>query len=776
MRRKLQESEQQYRRITENITDVVWISDMNLRVTYVSPSIEKMTGETPEEVYRKPATKRIPLSSLIKLRAILAEELKKEKDPAVDKNRTRIIEAEHFKADGTLISISMNISFIRDKHGKPAGLQGITRDITENKRNEEALRGSEAKYRLLIENMNDSLVQLDKKGNIQLVNENLCGMFGYPENELIGQAGFKVLIHKDDQSIIKTEMKSMMSKSDKLAEPLEIRGIKKTGDAIWLRISGSVLRESDGKPNGSVFLMSDITRQKKGTIQLQSMNEALLAIKEASIRFAAKKNPEEIYPLIAETFQKLTGAASVTFSIYDPEKKCTSVKYAEIEKGLLKGLIQATGNKKILESDFPLSETVYNEMLENQIKKTDSMYEATFGSIPKSTGNLFKKIFSIESFLGIAFFIDDQLYGTSLVALDKNAKHVSEQILKSFAQIVAITLYRIRAEGELRESEEKYRMIVERANDGIEISQNDKIIFSNPRFADMLGYTADEIKNISFSDIFTGQALSELYSRFEKRQKGESEPHQYSTTFRKKDGTLIDVEVNYEITDYKGSPATFAIIRDITEYKKAEEKIRTLLKEKDLLLKETHHRIKNNMEVIKSLLALHASRLTDPKTSDILKDASGRVQSMSVLYDKLYRSDTYKELSIKTFLPPLINEIISLFPHDPPVKADINVEDIVLPSKLLSSIGIIINECITNSMKYAFSAGKEGKIDVSVYKKDSHAVIEYCDSGPGLPKTVDVDSSSGFGMKLIRILAEQIEAELDVERNGRTKYVLKVKV
>ncbi|MBN2780399.1 MAG: PAS domain S-box protein [Candidatus Marinimicrobia bacterium] len=123
----------------------------------------------------------------------------------------------------------------------------------------------------------------------------------------------------------------------------------------------------------------------------------------------------------------------------------------------------------------------------------------------------------------------------------------------------------------LKESEEKYRLIVENANDGIEITQQDKIIFANKRFSDMLGYTADEVKDIPFSRIFTEKAIFELKERETKRRKGETKTHHYETTFRKKDGSVINVSVNYDIIDFKGKPATFAIVRDITEQKQADE-------------------------------------------------------------------------------------------------------------------------------------------------------------------------------------------------------------
>ncbi|MFP4255906.1 MAG: PAS domain S-box protein, partial [Desulfobacterales bacterium] len=134
---QLRESEEKYRRIAENITDVVWTTDLNLNPTFVSSSVQKLLGETPEEHMRRTMEEKYPPDYLDKIYRLLAEELEKEKDPSCDKNRTRLIEVEHYKPDGSTIWVSMNISAIRDENGNLAGLQGVTRDVTERKKREQ---------------------------------------------------------------------------------------------------------------------------------------------------------------------------------------------------------------------------------------------------------------------------------------------------------------------------------------------------------------------------------------------------------------------------------------------------------------------------------------------------------------------------------------------------------------------------------------------------------------------------------------------------------------
>ena len=138
----LKESEEKYRRLAENSADVVWTMDLNLRTTYVSPSVERLLGETVDEHLNKSIAERLTPDSLERVYAIFKEELQNEQDPNIDKNRTRCVEVEHYKTDGSIIWAAMNVSFMRDEEGDIVGIQGVTRDITERIRAEEQLQKS----------------------------------------------------------------------------------------------------------------------------------------------------------------------------------------------------------------------------------------------------------------------------------------------------------------------------------------------------------------------------------------------------------------------------------------------------------------------------------------------------------------------------------------------------------------------------------------------------------------------------------------------------------
>ncbi len=211
---------------------------------------------------------------------------------------------------------------------------------------------------------------------------------------------------------------------------------------------------------------------------------------------------------------------------------------------------------------------------------------------------------------------------------------------------------------------------------------------------------------------------------------------------------------------------------DITESKFAEDKIKTLLAEKELMLKEVHHRIKNNMNTIAGLLLLQSYTLKEPAAVAALQDARNRVISMMVLYDKLYCSVDFHRISIREYIAPLVDEVVGNFPNKAIVKIEKYIDDFMLDAKKSSSLGIIINEVLTNIMKYAFTGRDNGKITVSARAVDGLATIVIEDDGNGIPESVDVAASRGFGLQLVDMLAKQLRGTIKIERVSGTRFVL----
>jgi PAS domain S-box-containing protein len=242
-------------------------------------------------------------------------------------------------------------------------------------------------------------------------------------------------------------------------------------------------------------------------------------------------------------------------------------------------------------------------------------------------------------------------------------------------------------------------------------------------------------------------------------------------------GKVISIRTTCVATPSNGKPTKLTgIFQDITEQKQKEETIKNLLAEKEVILKEIHHRIKNNMNTVSSLINIQADMIEDSKVKEILFDASARVHSMMILYDKLYISKTQNLVSLHVYLPSLLNEIKNIFPVIQNIEIKTDVEDIALTPKFLSPLGIIFNELITNSMKYGFKDRLVGTIHVSGRKLDDHITLTYSDDGPGYPDSISFQNSSGFGLQLIQMLIDQINGVIKIVREEKTLIQIDFKI
>ncbi len=222
------------------------------------------------------------------------------------------------------------------------------------------------------------------------------------------------------------------------------------------------------------------------------------------------------------------------------------------------------------------------------------------------------------------------------------------------------------------------------------------------------------------------------------------------------------------------STIEIALYKAKMEKKQAQDRIRiqNLLLEKEVILKEVHHRIKNNMHTIKSLLSIQSDLIKIPEVVVVFQDAIGRIESMGVLYDKLYKSENYHDVSIKTYFTELIDEIIGIFPQHKNIKIEKNIEDFIIHSKILFPLGIILNELLTNTMKYAFPNNGSGIVQVSIRKKGTHVTLVVKDNGVGFPIKLENQIQDGFGVNLIRMLTEQIDGSFRIENSDGTRAII----
>ncbi len=218
-----------------------------------------------------------------------------------------------------------------------------------------------------------------------------------------------------------------------------------------------------------------------------------------------------------------------------------------------------------------------------------------------------------------------------------------------------------------------------------------------------------------------------------------------------------------------------AIIKDITNRKQAEHQIKASLKEKETLLHEIHHRVKNNMAVISSLLELQRNSTDDKIAKEALQDSQNRIQSMSMIPETLYQSESLSAIDLKTYLSNLGSNIFRNYSFSNKVQFRVEADSIMVFVKQASPIGLIVNELITNCLKYAFSDGREGAVLLELKLNEENEVeLAISDNGIGIPEGFDMLNADSLGLKLIKLLAEnQLDGSVDMESNNGTKFTIK---
>lgn len=215
----------------------------------------------------------------------------------------------------------------------------------------------------------------------------------------------------------------------------------------------------------------------------------------------------------------------------------------------------------------------------------------------------------------------------------------------------------------------------------------------------------------------------------------------------------------------------FKADRNIAKRKQAEEQIKASLKEKEVLLKEIHHRIKNNLQVISSLLNLQSGYIIDKDAIEMFKESQNRVKSMALIHEKLYQSKDLARIDFAEYIRNLTNYLFRSYGvTSNRIKLKKNVDDVFLGLDTAIPCGLIINELVSNSLKHAFPDGKEGEIHICLFLDNDKFTLIVRDNGVGFPKDLDFRNTESLGLQLVITLVEQLEGTIDLKRSGGTEF------
>ena len=320
----------------------------------------------------------------------------------------------------------------------------------------------------------------------------------------------------------------------------------------------------------------------------------------------------------------------------------------------------------------------------------------------------------------------------------------------------------------LKDSELRYRRLFEIARDGIFIlnASDGKIVDVNPYLMDLVGYTYDELIGKNLWDISPFHDIVKNKNKFRELQE-QGYVHYENLPLLHKNGLIKHVEFISNVYLVNMSKVIQCNIRDIEKRKLIEDVKEAVLSEKVTILQELQHRIKNSLSIIISLINMESARLSDPQIKESLLNIRNRINSISKLYNLLSSSQNEVDIPFDQYVEKVITSLFkSYFKETEKINLEMNLDKIQVDVDIALSVGLILNELVTNSLKYAFPNNLKGSIKITLERKNEDIVIDVYDDGIGTPSDFAIDHSEGLGMSLVNVLTKQIEGKFTKRKNS----------
>ena len=354
--------------------------------------------------------------------------------------------------------------------------------------------------------------------------------------------------------------------------------------------------------------------------------------------------------------------------------------------------------------------------------------------------------------------------------------HLEELVKERTYELSETNLQLTASEEKLRKSEQKYRNIFENSTEGIfQTGPDGRFLSANPALARMYGFGSPgemtEGRGDPGSRIYVDSADPE---RLKALYEAHGSVTHFETRLFRRDGTILWASMSGRaVKDDQGNIICYeGVVEDITSRKEAEEQIRASLHEKEVLLKEIHHRVKNNLQVISSLLNLQSQYIQDPKDIESFQASMDRIKSMALIHDKLYRSKSLAGIYLPDYVQDLTYNLLFTYAFRKNIATRVDIAPISLDIDNAMPVGLIVNELVSNSLKHAFPGAMEGSITVEVREEGKEIILVVADDGVGFPADMDFRTTESLGMQLVVTLVEQLDGTIEIARDRGTKFCI----
>lgn len=608
--------------------------------------------------------------------------------------------------------IAWHNSILTDDAGRIAGIISSGEDITDRKKAENALRESESRLRSIFRAAPVGIGLVDEYRQIIKVNKEMCDILGYTNDEMLHKTTrFLYPTNKEYEEVVQEKTQLMQRKG---AGTLETRWKKKDGKIIDILFSASPVDTSD-LLKGITFTAIDITNRKAA--------EEKIRRSEAKFRSLSENIPDLI----------------VRF-----DEECRYI-FGNQPLFLLPGYDKDTFiGKTHRDLGFPPEQCDYQENAVRQVFKTGKLFE----SLLELDGPEGKLLFDSR-------LIPERDDTGKIISVMGIARDITHQV----------------------EVERNYHLLFNEMMAGIALhkiicDENGKpidyiFLDMNSSFENLTGLQKDKI---------IGRTVKEIMPNTESywiEKYGEVALTGKSVQF---ENYSVELDKHFEVTAFMTKPGHFAcIFHDISERKKAEAEIQQSLVEKEILLREIHHRVKNNLQIIISLLDMQSHTTDNQEIIDLLGTCIHRVNSMALIHQKLYRSTQLVEIDMNLYVRELADNLVYSYREEGFIPSvNVEIESINLKIDYAIPCGLILNELVTNCLKHAFKGRNKGKIDISIKSPETGKIeLIVQDNGIGLPKGIIIEKIKTLGLGLVDLLVDQLRGTLEIKRKRGTIFIIK---
>ncbi len=697
----LRASENRFRTLVDSMEDVVFTLDINRQCTGIYGRWLKKAGHAPEYYLGKTAL-----------------DMYGPEHAEVHESANRRALAGEYVIYGWSVGgdkrarfYQTSLSPIFDLEKRVTGLVGIGRDVTDQKQVDEALRQSQNFFNTVIEKSPYPMWISDERGVLIRINKSCCDLLNISPDEVIGRYS---LLH---DNIVKEQGLLPM-----------VRRVYEKGEAVRFEIvyDTSMLMQIELREKSFVILDTTVVPIKDADGRITNAIIQHVDITE-------RKQAEEALRESEERFRTIFEHAGLGIAVVDKSGTVLDVNPA-LERFLGYGL--------------------------NEIKKLGVMGISYPEDFEKDL-DLFQRLISGE----MSFYNIDKRYvrkdggivwGRVTVSLVKGFGEVPSYVISMLEDIDE----RKRIEGELEESREIFSLFMEYSPIYVFFKDdNIRSIQLSKNYEQMLGRPVPDLIGKTMHDLFP-TPLAEKMVQDDLRILQKGKPIEVEEEL---DGRFYTT-IKFPIRREGKQPLLAGFTIDITERKRAELALERSIAEKDVLLKELQHRVKNNLNVISSLLGLEMEKLSDERARQVFINAQSRIHSMSAIYEQLYSTAGIDRVDLNRYIKNLAFFLFETYVADTrSVTLDIHTAKTILDIKRAVPVGLILNELIMNALRHAFPDDRRGRITVTLEEDGGAIELSVSDDGVGFPVGMNPDTCDSMGLNLIRMLTKQIDGEFSIE-------------